>query len=459
MFHRIKRWAVLVLAGIFLLCAPFELLAASKPINSISIKVTSKIEAGSRLPDIQIGTGNPPDGGVLVSEKGSHFTVTEAEWLDKSSQVVTAADEPRMKVILEPDDVSEYYFLASYKVSNVKVSGGTFVSAKRDGDALVVTLRVKPVKGDYDSPRDAYWNEKNLGEARWDKPDNDSGYYEVQLYRDNKNVHKVSKTSSRTYNFYPYMTEKGDYTFKVRTIPGTTEQNKYGNKSEWIESGELQITDRYVSDGKGQQNSDPTVVKGTKDKVGWFQEGTAWGYRYPDGKVMKGGWLSLDGAWYYFDGSGVMATGWQQINGEYFYLHDNGQMAVGWTKVGDHWYFLRTEAEGQHPAGSMIAPGWQVIGSNYYYFNSDGSMFTGWLVLDGKRYYMNTLENGLQGAMFTGWILRDEKTYFADSNGQIMEGWCQVDGLWHYFYPGTGEMAVNTQIDGLPIGLDGVWRG
>ena len=48
MFHRIKRWAVLVLAGIFLLCAPFELLAASKPINSINIKVTSKIEPGDR---------------------------------------------------------------------------------------------------------------------------------------------------------------------------------------------------------------------------------------------------------------------------------------------------------------------------------------------------------------------------------------------------------------------------
>ncbi len=457
MIQRMKQWALFVLAGIFLLCAPLELLAATRPINSVNIKVSSNLETGKRLPDIQIGTGNAPKGGVLVTQKGTHFTVTEAEWVENSSTTVTTAYEPRMKVVLEPDDVSEYYFLASYKESNIKVSGGTFVSARRDGDSLVVTLRVKPVKGDYDPPKDAFWNEQNLGEARWEKPDNDSGYYEVQLYRDEKSVFKVSQTSSRTYNFYPYMTEDGDYTFRVRTIPGTTEQKKYGNKSDWVESGELQITERYVSDGKGKQNSDPSVVKGTQDKVGWFQEGNVWGYRYPNGSVFKDGWMNLNGLWYYFDANGAMLTGWQQIGGEYYYLHSDGQMGLGWTKLGNNWYFLRTEAEGQHPAGSMVT-GWRVIGANYYYFNQDGTMFTGWLRLDGKLYYMNTLENGLEGAMFTGWIRRDEKNYFADSNGQIMEGWCQIDGLWYYFYPETGEMAVNTQIGGMYVGDDGVWR-
>ncbi len=90
--------------------------------------------------------------------------MTEAEWLDKSSSyVVEAASEPQMKVKLEPEDVSENYFLASYRESNVKISGGTFVSARRDGDALLVTLRVRPVKGDFDPPKDAYWNEKIWG--------------------------------------------------------------------------------------------------------------------------------------------------------------------------------------------------------------------------------------------------------------------------------------------------------
>ena len=94
---------------------------------------------------------------------------------------------------------------------------------------------------------------KSLGQAKWEKPDNTSGYYEVQLYRGKSKVYSVSQTSAVQYNFYPYMTKTGEYTFKVRTVPGTDSQKKYGGKSEWIESGELSITDRYVSDGKGQQ--------------------------------------------------------------------------------------------------------------------------------------------------------------------------------------------------------------
>ncbi len=233
MVQKMRRLSVLLFAGLWILSAPFEVLAATKPINTVNVKVSSKLEVGSSLPEITIGSGSAADGQVVVSPSGSHYTVTEAEWVDKNSKEVTPADEPRMRVVLEPDDVSEYYFLASYKESNVKVSGGTFVSARREGDTLVVTLRVKPAKGNYDAPKDAYWNERNLGEARWEKPESDSGYYELQLYRDGKSVHKVSKTSSNTYNFYPYMTKAGDYSFRVRTIPGNDTQNKYGKRSDW----------------------------------------------------------------------------------------------------------------------------------------------------------------------------------------------------------------------------------
>ena len=60
--------------------------------------------------------------------------------------------------------------------------------------------------------------------------------------------------------------------------------------------------------------------------------------------------------------------------------------------------------------------------------------------------------------MFTGWMIRDGQTYFANSNGEIAEGWYEIDGQWRYFYPGTGEMAKNTYIDGLYLGDDGIWR-
>lgn len=85
-------------------------------------------------------------------------------------------------------------------------------------------------------------------------------------------------------------------------------------------------------------------------------------------------------------------------------------------------------------------------------------MYTGWLNLNGKWYYLNTLENSLEGVLFTGWLNRDGRLYFTDSNGVMVEGWCQVDGNWHYFMPGSGEMARDTWIDGFYIDSDGIWR-
>ena len=60
--------------------------------------------------------------------------------------------------------------------------------------------------------------------------------------------------------------------------------------------------------------------------------------------------------------------------------------------------------------------------------------------------------------MFTGWITRDNKTYFTDSNGVRVEGWCEIDGNWRYFYPGTGEMAMDTEIQGFYVNQDGIWK-
>lgn len=455
-----RKWMLML---VLLVCLMFNgysvetVLAGSKTIHTVSIKVSSKLEAGKSLPDIETDGGTASDGEVSVSCSGDKYTVSEAEWVDKNSKAVKSGDEPRMKVTLSPVDVSEYYFQASYKSSNVKISSGTFVSAKRDGDDLVVTLRVKGVKGEYDPPADVYWNEDKLGQAKWDKPENTSGYYELQLYRDEKSIYKVDQVSGTQYNFYPYMTQEGDYSFKVRTIPVKEEQVKYGTKSEWVASGDLTITDRYVSDGKGQQSKDATAKKAAVNQVGWIQEENHWYYRFPDGSLASGCWQQIEGFWYYFDVDGAMKTGWQQINGEWYYLYDSGQMAVGWVRLNGVWYFFHNGQEGAKPEGSRCDAGWHAIGAYYYYFNEDGSLYTGWLEQNGSRYYLNTVDNSLQGALFTGWIIRDNKTYFADSNGVIAEGWYEIDGNYYYFYPETGEMAVNTQINGFYVNENGVW--
>ncbi|NBI69960.1 hypothetical protein D3Z50_02525, partial [Clostridiaceae bacterium] len=45
---------------------PITAWAASRPINKVSVRVDSKLEAGSTLPDIGIGDGSPEKGGVRV---------------------------------------------------------------------------------------------------------------------------------------------------------------------------------------------------------------------------------------------------------------------------------------------------------------------------------------------------------------------------------------------------------
>lgn len=450
-----NRWLAAAALAIGICLLPLEALAATKPINSVSIRVNSKLEVGNHLPDIDIDGQAPEDGGISVSAGNSRYQVLEAEWAERSSKyTLEVASDPQLKVTLEPVDVSEDYFLASYRKTDVKITGGTFVSARRDGDNLVVALRVRPVKGTFDPPADAYWNEDNLGQARWEASENDSGYYQLRLYRDGKQVASVDRTSLQSYNFYPYMTQAGDYTFRVRCIAGTDVQKQYGTSSEYVESGELVITDRYVSDGKGIKQE----VQGTTLQVGWDENEEGWSYRYPDGKICQGGWEQINGSWYYFNEQGIMQTGWLLLDSFYYYLKPSGAMAIGWVQLDGTWYYLRPQAENGAPGGSMVGGGWRVIGPYYYFFRDDGSMYTGWLSWNGKWYYLNTLANSLEGAMLTGLFQRDGYTYYTDSNGAMAEGWWQIDGNWRYFEPGSGHMAVDTTVDSFYIGPDGIWR-
>ena len=409
--HRHKMLLLLLSGALLFQWGKIDAFAAAKEIKTVNIRVTSKLEAGSKLPDIKLETTTVSDGEVAVDAGGSKYSVSEAEWTDKSSNELKASEEPQMKVTLEPEDVSEDYFVSSYKKANVKISGGTFVSARRDGDDLVVTLRVNGIKGDYAAPEDAWWNEKSLGQAKWEKPDNTSGYYEVQLYRGKSKVYSVSQTSAVQYNFYPYMTKTGEYTFKVRTVPGTDSQKKYGGKSEWAESGELSITDRYVSDGKGQQSKNPSAKSGTTDTVGWVKKDNVWNYRFPDGSICRGAWQLVNGYWYYFDVNGTMLTGWQKKNNYWYYLGENGDMKKGWLQSGNIWY------------------------------------------------YLNPNDGGSEGAMVTNsWLTINGKTYFVNASGIMVEGWYQIEGNYYYFYPGDGSKAVSTSISGFVLDANGVWQ-
>ena len=434
-------------------------LAATQPINNVTIKVKSKLEAGRKIPeDIQVEKSSVDDNEIAVSTGGNKYSITKAEWTSGGDTRAKSGETPSMRVTLKPEDIAKNYFLSSYRSSNVTITGGTFVNATKSKDDLIITLKIDPIKGNYEAPTDVFWNDNKLGEIRWTRPDNTSGTYELKLLRDKKNVTTVTSTSL-LYNFYPYMTQAGKYSVEIRSIVTDSKLKKYTGNSEWVESTELVITDRDVSDGKGQGGSGGQAK--ALYQFGWYKDNGFWYYRYVSDNTLQGaGWAYIDNDWYLFNQYGQMQTGWQIVDGRTYFLLKSGAMYTGWMKNGSDWYYLipRDELRNGEIYGQTANNGWRMINGHYYYFKSNGAMYTGWLYENGKYYFLNDIDNSLLGVMFTGWIHRNGRTYYCDYDGTMVEGWHNVNGNYYYFYPGSGQMAANAYIGEYYVNNDGIMQ-
>lgn len=406
-----KRLLCMSLAvGTLVTALPFTSLAADyKYITSISLKVDIDLDSGDEVNKGDSLGKESGDSGNKVYTTSNKYRVVEAEW--SNDKEVSVGDTPKITVWLEADDSgsAEYRFRSSYSSSNVSISGGTFVSASRTGGDLKVVLKANGIKGTYDPPEDATWG-SGKGRATWEKGESSTSYFDVYLYRGNSVVKKLEEYNGTSYNFYPYMTKEGDYSFKVRAVPHTDEQKRYGKKSEWTESDSKYIDEDEVSDGSGQDNSGGTTASGGTTDVGWRKDGDYWYFRYPDGNYQKAGWLRWNDKWYFFDSQGRMLTGWQQTGDQWYYMGESGDMKTGWVKSGNLWYYLNPNSDG--PEGAMVK-------------NS-------WLTINGKTYFMN-------------------------ASGAMVEGWYKVENNFYYFYPGDGSKAVNTAVDGFVLDANGVW--
>lgn len=394
--------------------------AATKTISSVTIRVGTDITAGDLLEENITIYDNTTDKqeGTYAGTNSTKYYIRDAEWVTDTDEPMEIGQEPKLRLYLFTED-DEYAFRGSYNSSNVKIKGGTFSTAKRSNGELEVVVRLNGIEGQYEAPMDASWRESGMGRAIWNQDyDRDdemydiaySGYYDVKLYRGGSLVKTLEAYKGTSYNFYPYMTKAGTYYYKVRSVPYTESEKKYGEKSEWIDSDEIYIDKEDVSDGSGQVDGNG-ISTGVTSQVGWIQSGNTWYYRYPDGSYQKNSWLKVNGIWYLFDATGKMTTGWQNKDGLTYYLQDNGAMYSGWIKWGNYWY------------------------------------------------YMNRVgDSGVEGAMRTGWLTADNKTYYLRSDGSMAEGWTQVDGNWYYFYPGYGYKATNTVIDTFYVDANGIWR-
>ena len=123
---------------------PFSALASSA-ITSVSIRVDNNIEPGDRLPDITVedrsggGGGSADSGDIVVSTSNSKYYIRDAEWVTSSNRDLDVGEQPKMKVYIRPTDSDDHYFKGSYSSSNISIKNGSYVSAKKSGEDLVVT--------------------------------------------------------------------------------------------------------------------------------------------------------------------------------------------------------------------------------------------------------------------------------------------------------------------------------
>ncbi len=280
----------------------------------------------------------------------------------------------------------------------------------------------------------------------------------------------------------------------------------YYNTSGKMVTGWKKINGQYYYFLKKKTGDAP---KGSR-AVGFCTIGTKTFYFSASG-VLQTGWQSIEGKNYYFKKNGkagtigMMATGLQTISGGRFLMGTDGSAAVGWTtykkktyffsnskklgirgraitgwkKIGKYKYYFNKSGVMQkncwiskkyyldgdgHMMTSTVTPdgyvvnasgvkvrvakGWIKSGGQYYYY-VNGKMTTGWKTISGNRYYFS--EDGVRQ---NGWIQVDGATYYLKSC-KLQTGWQKIDG--HYYYLGTdGRMAVNTTVDGVAIGSDGI---
>lgn len=123
----------------------------------------------------------------------------------------------------------------------------------------------------------------------------------------------------------------------------------------------------------------------------------------------------------------------------------NGAVTGTWTQTANgKWIFAsdRTYANEWAYISNPYAAGNQP-GASWFRFNEEGFMITGWFMDQyGSSYYLNPVTDGTQGQMLTGWQ--------------------QIDGIWYYFNPsstgGVGKLLTNTVIDGIySVNEKGQW--
>ena len=233
----------------------------------------------------------------------------------------------------------------------------------------------------------------------------------------------------------------------------------------------------YYYDENGHMYHGWNMINGTEyyfDDItgvfyGWIRENGIV-YYIVDGEHCTGE-KNIEGSWYYFipEKNGQMAINWCEHHGHKYWYGTDGKMKYGWQEIeGQNYYF--------HDVRGILVPEWRKEGKEIFYIeniNNVSEKVTGEKNIDGYWYYFDPSKDG---AMATGWTSHHGKKYFYSDKGRMLYGKQYIDKYYYYFDPvrGTmctgwitinkklyyfyadGKMAVNTVIDHMTVGADGV---
>lgn len=298
MFYFKKAIAIAVVLGMTV--SMTSMAATGTKITSISLKISSDIEAGSSDSDVE------------VTASSSKYSVEDTEVTNEPDDEWEDGDKPKLKVTLEAEE--DYYFPSGFSKSSVSLSGseGTVSSVSRSGsDSLIVYItldKLEDGRSVYDlDVSDLEWDESS-GTAYWEAC-KDANKYEVRLYRGSSAVTSVTTTTSDSYDFSGSITTSGTYTFKVRGV-----YNSF-NKGSWEESDSWYVSSEEAEDiySGSSLSSSPTTSTGpglSNSSGVWLKDQTGWWYCNADKSYTVNNWQYINEEWYYFDEYGYMETGW-----------------------------------------------------------------------------------------------------------------------------------------------------
>lgn len=268
--------------------------AASKKINSVSVRIDGNIEVDTKMGEenleITAGSGNYYFDSYTVENTGFRWTLD---------------DVPELVIYLQAED--NYYFNIT-KASQITVNGGTYVKASRQNSSTMLMLTVKlPSLATQVYPiEQATMSEDGI--LTWTKALG-AGSYEVKFSRGNTILGGIQTTESNTLDVTNYMTKAGTYSFKVRPI-NAKDKSVAGF---WVESNSVSVSDSQAAHFRQLRDERDSAGTWKADEIGrWFV--------LPDGTYPTSQWRQIHGEWYYFKADGYAATGWYEVNGKWYYF-------------------------------------------------------------------------------------------------------------------------------------------